>query len=130
MGEQMTSVTKKVLVAEDDRFLRRASVAALRSAGYTVIEAADGEQAIRAAKAESPDLILLDLLMPIFSGLEVLHAIRAEDGTRDTPVIILSNSSRAEDIVEGQKLGVIKYLVKADISLQELRDIVKEVFLE
>lgn len=69
-----------------------------------------------------PDLILLDLLMPRMTGLEVLRALRAQGPTRGIPVLILSNSSREQDAEEIRTLGVCDYLVKANLSLQELDD--------
>ena len=63
----------RVLVAEDDRYLRRAAEARLRQQGFTVLTAADGEEALRVARAEQPDLILLDLIMPKLQGFEVLR---------------------------------------------------------
>jgi two-component system response regulator len=72
------------------------------------------------ARAERPDLILLDLLMPKLPGLDVLRALKAEARTRAIPVLILSNSSREQDIAEVNKLGVAGYYVKADLSLKAL----------
>ena len=113
---------RRVLLVEDDRFLRRAGEAALRQRGFTVQVAADGEEALQKVQAEVPDLILLDLLMPKVSGIEVLRALRAAEATRAVPVLILSNSSRERDLEEIRNLGVTDYLVKANLSLQELGD--------
>jgi two-component system response regulator len=74
------------------------------------------------AQTELPDLILLDMLMPKLSGLDMLRALRAEERTRAIPVLILSNSSREQDIQEAERLGVSGYLVKANLSLQDLGD--------
>ncbi|MBI1964117.1 MAG: response regulator [Candidatus Rokubacteria bacterium] len=111
---------------EDDRFLRRACEASLRQRGFTVATAADGEEALRSVTAERPDLILLDLLMPKLSGIEVLRALRAGT-TRDIPVLVLSNSSREQDMAEVKKLGVAGYFVKADLSLKELGEQVDRI---
>ena len=113
---------RRVLLVEDDRFLRRAGEAALRQRGFTVSVAADGEEALQKVQAEVPDLILLDLLMPKVTGIEVLRALRAADATRAVPVLILTNSSREQDLEEIKELGVADYLVKANLSLQELGD--------
>jgi CheY-like chemotaxis protein len=121
MEGDMASI-KKVLLAEDDRFLRRACEAALRRRGVVVISAEDGEQALALARAERPNLILLDLLMPKMTGLEVLSALNADDLLRDIPVLILSNSSREFDMRDAESKGVVGYLVKANLSLQELGD--------
>ena len=118
---------RKILLVEDDRFLRRACEASLRQRGYAVTVAVDGEEALRQMRAEVPDLILLDLLMPKITGVEVLRALRAEAPTREVPVLILSNSSREQDVEEIRGLGVTDYLVKANLSLQELGDRVARI---
>jgi len=123
----MTTEEKRILLVEDDRFLRRACEGSMRQRGFTVLTATDGEEGLRLARAEPPDLILLDMLMPKLSGLEVLRALKAEEGTRVIPVLVLSNSSREGDMQEAMKLGAVGYLVKADLSLQELGDRVTQL---
>jgi CheY-like chemotaxis protein len=118
----MAPSEKRVLVVEDDRFLRRACEASLRQRGFTVVAAADGEAGLQIARAETFDLILLDLLMPKLSGVEVLRALKGDAATRSIPVLVLSNSSRQQDIDEIMRLGAVGYLVKANLSLQELGD--------
>ena len=115
---------RRVLLVEDDRFLRRACEVSLRQRGFVVTTAADGEEALRNVRAEPPDLILLDLLMPKMTGIEVLKTLRAEEATREIRVLILSNSSREQDVEEIKTLGVSGYFVKADLSLQVLGDMV------
>lgn len=115
---------RRILLVEDDRFLRRACEVSLRQRGFVVTTATDGEEALRQVRAEPPDLILLDLLMPKMTGTEVLKALRAEEATREIRVLILSNSSREQDVEEIKTLGVSGYFVKADLSLQELGDMV------
>jgi two-component system phosphate regulon response regulator PhoB len=112
----------RVLVVEDDRFLRRACEASLRQRGLDVIVAVDGEEGLQLARSERPALVLLDLLMPKMSGLEVLRALKADEATREIPVLVLSNSSRQQDVDEIMQLGAVGYLVKADLSLRELGD--------
>jgi len=111
---------KRILLVEDDRVLRRACEASLRQRGFTVLSAADGEEGLRLAQAESPDLVLLDLLMPKLPGIEVLRALKSEATTRAIPVLVLSNSSRERDVEQVTDLGAVGYLVKADLSLEEL----------
>ncbi|MBI2217509.1 MAG: response regulator [Candidatus Rokubacteria bacterium] len=118
---------KTILIIEDDRVLRRACEASLRRRGFTVLAVGDGEEGLRLARAERPDLVLLDLLMPRMTGVEVLRALRAAEETRDLPVIVLSNSSRPDDVQEVQALGIVDYLVKANLSLQALGDRVERV---
>jgi putative two-component system response regulator len=120
----METTGKRVLLVEDDRFLRRACEASLRQRGLAVTTAADGEEGLRLARSEQPDLILLDMLMPKLSGLEVLRALRGDDATRGVKVLILSNSSREQDIAEVSNLGISGYFVKSNLSLQELGELV------
>ena len=120
----------RILLVEDDRFLRRAAEASLRQRGFAVTVAADGEEALVKVRAEIPDLILLDLLMPKVTGMEVLRALRAEEATKEIRVLILSNSSREQDLEAIKELGVTDYLVKANLSLQELGDRVAQLLEE
>lgn len=113
---------QRILLVEDDRFLRRACETALRQRGFAVSSAVDGDEALRAIEASAPDLVLLDLLMPRVTGLEVLRTLRARPETKALPVLVLSNSSREQDMEEIRQLGVAGYYVKADLSLQELGD--------
>ena len=112
----------RILLVEDDRYLRRACETALRQRGFAVSSAVDGAAALDAIASELPDLVLLDLLMPRVTGLEVLRSLRSRPETRALPVLILSNSSREQDLEEIKQLGVAGYCVKSDLSLQELGD--------
>ncbi len=123
----MTETAKRLLLVEDDRFLRRACEVALKQRGFAVTSAVDGEEGLRLARGEPWDLILLDMLMPKLSGLEVLKAIRSDEATRALRVLILSNSSREQDVQEVTRLGVEGYFVKSNLSLQELGDRVSEI---
>jgi DNA-binding response OmpR family regulator len=120
--------TRRILLAEDDRFLRRACEAAIRQRGFAIEAAPDGAAALEAARRERPDLVLLDMLMPRLSGLEVLRALRADPAMADVPVLILSNSSREQDVAEVTRLGIIGYWVKSNLSLRELGDRVVSFF--
>ena len=118
---------KKVLLAEDDRFLRRACTAALSKRGFIVLLAEDGEQALDLARRGRPDLILLDLLMPKMSGIEVMCALRLDEATRCIPVVILSNSSLELEMNDARALGAVDYLVKANFSLRAVGERVAEL---
>jgi DNA-binding response OmpR family regulator len=123
----MKTLTKQILLVEDDRFLRRACAAGLRQRGWTVLTAVDGEEALRMVRSERVDLVLLDMLMPKLHGLDVMRALKAEERTQSIPVLVLSNSSRERDVQEIMKLGAVGYLVKANLSLQELGNRVAEL---
>jgi CheY-like chemotaxis protein len=116
MGERMA----RILLAEDDRFLRKAAEATLRQRGFTVLTAGDGEEALRQARAEGPDLILLDLIMPKLQGFEVLRALKEDPATAHIPIIVLSNLGQATDVQRTMESGAAAYFVKANLSLQDL----------
>jgi len=113
---------RRVLLAEDDRFLRRAAEARLRRHGLEVLTAADGEEALRLARAEPLDLILLDVVMPKLQGFEVLKALKQDEATAHIPVIVLSNLGQERDVAQAKALGALAFLVKAHLSLQDLVD--------
>jgi CheY-like chemotaxis protein len=113
---------RTILLAEDDRFLRRAAEVTLKQRGFNVLLAVDGQEALDLARAHRPDLVLLDLLMPRKTGMEVLEELRAEPLTRDLSVLILSNSSKELEMRSAQALGVAGYWIKANLSLKELGD--------
>jgi len=113
---------RRVLLAEDDRFLRRAAEASLRRHGLEVLTAADGEEALRIARTERPDLILLDVVMPKLQGFEVLSALKQDDATAHIPVLVLSNLGQDRDVAQAKALGAVAFLVKANLSLQDLVD--------
>lgn len=123
----MADAAKRLLLVEDDRFLRRACEVSLRQRGFSVTSAVDGEEGLRLARSEPWDLILLDMLMPKLSGLEVLKTLRRNEATRGLRVLVLSNSSREQDVQEVTQLGVEGYLVKSNLSLQELGDRVTRI---
>jgi CheY-like chemotaxis protein len=118
---------KRILLAEDDKFLRRAAEAKLRQRGFEVRSATDGDEAVALATERPPDLMLLDLLMPKRDGLQVLQALRSSDATRRIPVVILSNSSKELEMHRASSLGAVAYWVKANLSLQELCDRVDQL---
>ena len=116
MGES----ARRVLLAEDDRFLRKAAETALKRHGFAVVPAVDGDEALRLARAEPPDLVLLDLIMPKMQGFEVLRALKADPSTAPIPVVILSNLGQEGDVKQAMDAGAAGYFVKANLSLQDL----------
>jgi DNA-binding response OmpR family regulator len=122
----MSGEPRRILVAEDDRFLRKAAEMALKRQGYTVLTAADGEEALRAAQSELPDLILLDLIMPKVNGFDVLQALKKEAPTAKIPVIVMSNLGQDRDVQQAMGAGAAAYFIKTDLSLQALVQRVEE----
>lgn len=110
----------KILLVEDDKFLSRAYSDGLRDAGFIVFTAFDGEAAMKKIYSEKPDLILLDLIMPGESGIEILGGIKGDEALKNIPIVILSNSARDSDIKKGMELGAVDYLIKSDFSMEEI----------
>jgi CheY-like chemotaxis protein len=111
----------KVLVVEDSTFLRLANERVLTKAGYTVSTAADGEEAVRMAQQELPDVILLDLLLPKLSGTEVLRKLKEMPATAAIPVIVLSRLSQKNE-AKLLEAGAAAYLEKSALDLDRNPD--------
>lgn len=116
----MDARAARILLVEDDRFLRRAAEASLKRKGFTVSVAVDGEDAVRQAAADPPDVILLDLILPKLPGFEVLRALKSNPVTAAVPVIVLSNLGQDSDVKQAMDLGAVSYFVKANLSLDEM----------
>lgn len=110
----------KILVAEDDKFLSSAYRVKLTKAGYEVMTVLDGQQALEALKTFKADLIILDLMMPVKDGFAVLSDLDKDPELKKIPVIIASNLGQKEDIDRGMALGAKGYVVKSDLSLDDL----------
>ena len=102
----------RILVAEDETNLREVLVLQLKHAGYDVIESADGEQALELSIRNLPDLVLLDVMMPKFTGFEVCERLRASFATRHIPIIILTAKAELTDKVTGLEGGANDYVTK------------------
>jgi len=104
--------SKKILVAEDEPDIRGLISFSLRYAGYSVVEALNGEEAVKKTSEELPDLVLLDVRMPKMSGYEVCKVLKTQDSTRDIPVIFLSARGQEAEIKRGLELGAEEYILK------------------
>ena len=107
-------MNKKILLIEDDLPLLRMYQIAFKKAGLRVLDALDGEEGLKKAKAEMPDLILLDLVIPKKDGFEVLKELKGDPKLNKVPVFCLTVLHQAEDIKKSQELGADDYLVKTD----------------
>ena len=110
-----------VLVADDDPDILQLVSLRLANSGYEVMAAGDGEQALNAALERTPDLALLDVMMPKLDGYEVTARLRSDERTRHTPVILLTARVQEEDVARGTQAGADDY-VKKPFSTQELRE--------
>ena len=113
-------MAERVLLAEDDRILRKAGETALRKNGYDVITAVDGEDALAKARENPPDLVLLDVMMPKVHGFDVLRGLKGDARLRDIPVIMLTNLEQPADIKRAADGGAYGYLVKSNLNLDDL----------
>lgn len=120
-------MAKKILIIEDDRFLRELIARKLTAEGFSVLEGVDGEEGIKKAKKEKPDLVLLDLILPGVDGFGVLTRMKEDPSLALIPVIILSNLGQKEEIDKGIKLGATDYLIKAHFTPNEIVEKIKNV---
>lgn len=111
---------KTVLLVEDEQFLSNLLKARLEAGGAKVIQAFDGDAAIKNLKEVKPDLILLDIILPKISGFELLEMINADPNLQAGPVMIISNLGQDTDVERGKTLGAVDYFVKAKVSIDEL----------
>lgn len=110
----------KILLVEDDENLREIYQARLVAEGYDIVSAKDGEEALVAAKQEKPDLIIADIMMPRISGFEMLDILRNTEGMKHVRVIMLTALGQAEDKQRADKLGADRYLVKSQVTLEDI----------
>ena len=102
----------KILLADDSATVRAIARLELEAAGYDVVEAADGAQALAQALAEPPDVVLLDIEMPVMDGYETVQALKADAATADVPVVFLTGRGDPDDVVRALRLGGHDYLRK------------------
>lgn len=115
----------KILLIEDDKFLRELIIQKLGKEGFDVTEAPEGETGLVKMKEVKPDLILLDLILPGIDGFEVLKRAKADKELASIPVIILSNLGQKDDVQKGTDLGAADYLIKAHFTPSEIVDKIK-----
>ncbi len=110
----------KIMLVEDDNNLGEIYEARMQAEGYTVVVAHDGEEALAMAAKEKPDLIISDVMMPKISGFEMLDILRNTPGLRSTKVIMLTALGQAEDKTRADSLGADRYLVKSQVTLEDI----------
>ncbi len=120
-------MAKKILIIEDDKFLRELITQKLIKESYDVSEAIDGEEGMERIKKLKPDLVLLDLILPGIDGFEVLSRMKEDVSVSQIPVIILSNLGQKDDVEKGLKLGAVDYLIKAHFTPGEIINKIKTV---
>lgn len=119
-------MAKKILFVEDDRALQKALGEALKNEGYEMISAFTGEDGLKMAEKEKPDLILLDLILPKMYGLDVLKKLKENFQTKEIPVVILTNVEKIEDVEKAIEMGAKGYLIKTYYTLKDILEKVKK----
>lgn len=110
----------KILLVEDDNNLREIYEARLQAEGYTIVSAMNGEEALVVAKKEKPDLVISDVMMPQISGFEMLDILRNTEDLKHVKVIMLTALGQAEDKTRADSLGADRYLVKSQVTLEDI----------
>ena len=117
----------KVLLVEDDSLMVKMYDLKFTHDGFSVAVALDGEEGLQKARAENPDIIVLDIMLPKMSGTEVLEKLKEDPTTRDKPVIILTNLNvTEEDVAKCKDLGAKEILMKTDVTPQEVVDKIRQ----
>ncbi len=117
----------KVMLVEDDNNLREIYEARLAAEGYEIVAAQDGEEALALAVKERPDLIIADIMMPKVSGFDMLDILRSTPETKHTKIIMMTALSQAEDKARAEKLGADRYLVKSQVTLEDVVKVASEM---
>jgi CheY-like chemotaxis protein len=117
---------KMILLVEDSRLLRIMNQRALVRAGYSVLTAGDGEEAVRVARERIPDLIILDMLLPKMGGPQVLRALKKESVTAQIPVIVLSSLPQSNEL-RLKKEGAAAYFDKSALALHRDPDAIVHI---
>jgi DNA-binding response OmpR family regulator len=118
---------KTILFIEDESSLQKTFSDILRSEGYEMISALDGETGLKLAKAKNLDLILLDLILPRVHGFEILKELKTDPKTKEIPIIVLTNLEGIGDVEKAIELGATTYLVKAQYTLEEVVEKIKNI---
>ena len=103
---------KKILIVDDEPIIVRLVESRLKASGYDVISASDGQEALNTARAEKPDLIILDIMLPKMDGYRVCRLLKLDDNFRQIPIIMFSARVQGEDQEKGMAAGAEAYLTK------------------
>lgn len=116
----------RILVVEDDRDLNNAYCIILRHEGHEVVEAFDGKEALEKLKGFEPDLVLLDLLMPVMGGLEFLEQWKPAKKGSDVKILIFTNMENSPEVAEAYKLGANRCIIKSWTAPHNLAKVVSD----
>ena len=116
----MGDTSRRILIIEDDEFISDVYQKKLALEGYSVDLARDGEEALRKIREQKPDLVLLDIMIPLRDGFQVLSDMRNDSSLSDIRVMVMSNLSQGKDIARAKELGAVDYIVKSNVGLPEI----------
>ena len=117
----------KVLLVEDDKMIIDMYTLKFSQEGYDIVQAENGKDGLELAKKNIPDIILLDIILPQMDGFTVLKELKADDSTKNIPVVLLTNLGQDGDVKKGLELGAKDYLIKANFTPSQVVDKVKSV---
>ena len=117
---------KILLIVDDEAIVRKALSSQFDAENVEVLTANDGEEGLKAALENHPDLILMDLVMPVMDGMTMLAKLREDDWGKDAEVIILTNLSDSDRVAEAVEKGTYEYLVKVDWNVTDVVNKVKD----
>lgn len=120
MEEKTSCSENKILIVEDEKPARLALKAKLTKEGFTVVEAQNGKDGLDVAKKEKPDLMLLDVKMPVMTGVELLAILKEDEELSRIKVVVLTNDSTTDTMTQALIAGGTHYFVKADTSLDTI----------
>lgn len=121
----MPKSAKQILIVEDDPLISEALQDGLEGAGFEIMTAANGEEGLKSALKNHPDLILLDLMMPVKNGHEVLAEIRKDKWGAKVPVTVLTNATDNIDIFKATQQGNTNYAIKSSMKLEDIIEMIK-----
>src|SRR4030042_7117669 len=117
----------KILIIEDYPVFQQTLSEFLRTDGFEVFSAVDGEEGIKLAREKSPNIVLLDIILPKKNGYEVIAELKKEPTTKNIPIVLLTNLGGVQDVEKALELGATTYLVKSDYKLEEVMGKIKEI---
>src|SRR3972149_8052133 len=117
----------KILIIEDEKFISKAYQLGLAHEGFKTIAAYNGQEGLVMAKKEKPELILLDIIMPVMDGLTMLKELRGQEWGKDMKVLVLTNSHDQAEKQDSAHLNVIDFLLKSEWSIELLTKKIKEI---
>jgi len=111
---------KVIVLADDDLFIEHAYKTGLEEAGFVVVVAPDGEEALTQVRTLKPSLVLMELILPKLDGFSVITELKSDPATADVPILVLTNLSQQSDMDEARRLGAVDCLTKSEVALHDV----------